>query len=155
MATHSALTGAELHEPKGAAAASANEVYVANGDGASGTWTSTANAYKHILNVSITDISAAASYWVVAPVAGNIVGYSCVIDGVLITGDATLTLEVGGTLVGSSGMTVAFTGSAAGTVDTVATTATAVTAGQAIEVITDGGSTNVVRAQISIEMDVS
>ena len=155
MATHSALTGAELHEPKGAAAASANEVYVANGDGASGTWTSTANAYTHILNVSITDISAAASYWVVAPVAGNIVGYSCVIDGAIITVDATLTLEVGGTLVGSSGMTVAFTGSAAGTVDTVATTATAVTAGQAIEVITDGGSTNVVRAQISIEMDVS
>ncbi len=36
---HSALTGAELHEPKGAAAASANTVYVANGSG-SGAWTS-------------------------------------------------------------------------------------------------------------------
>ena len=36
---HSALTGAELHEPKGAAAASANTVYVATGAG-SGAWTS-------------------------------------------------------------------------------------------------------------------
>lgn len=39
MATiqHSALTGADLHEPKGAAGASANTVYVATGAG-SGTW---------------------------------------------------------------------------------------------------------------------
>lgn len=34
---HSALTGADLHEPKGAASASAGQVYVANGAG-SGVW---------------------------------------------------------------------------------------------------------------------
>ena len=34
---HSALTGAELHEPKGAAAATAGQVYVADG-AASGAW---------------------------------------------------------------------------------------------------------------------
>lgn len=39
MATHSTLTGADLHEPKGVASAGANQVYVANGAG-SGTWTS-------------------------------------------------------------------------------------------------------------------
>ena len=39
MATHSTLTGADLHEPKGVASAGANQVYVANGSG-SGTWTS-------------------------------------------------------------------------------------------------------------------
>lgn len=41
MATkaHSTLTGAELHEPKGADSASANTVYVADGAG-SGAWTS-------------------------------------------------------------------------------------------------------------------
>lgn len=37
MALHATLTGADLHEPKGVAAASANTVYVANGSG-SGTW---------------------------------------------------------------------------------------------------------------------
>lgn len=35
---HSALTGSELHEPKGAATANNGEVYIANGAG-SGTWT--------------------------------------------------------------------------------------------------------------------
>jgi hypothetical protein len=38
LAEHSALTGADLHEPKGAAGAGANEVYLSNGAG-SGTWT--------------------------------------------------------------------------------------------------------------------
>ena len=33
MVAHSALTGSDLHEPKGAAAASANTVYQANGSG--------------------------------------------------------------------------------------------------------------------------
>lgn len=36
---HSALTSGDLHEPKGIASASANQVYVANGAG-SGTWDS-------------------------------------------------------------------------------------------------------------------
>ena len=35
---HSALTDPYLHEPKGAAAATSGQVYVANGSG-SGTWT--------------------------------------------------------------------------------------------------------------------
>jgi len=35
--THASLTGANLHEPKGVASASANTVYVANGGG-SGSW---------------------------------------------------------------------------------------------------------------------
>lgn len=39
---HSALTGSDLHEPKGAAAAAANRVYVSNGSG-SGSWTTVSN----------------------------------------------------------------------------------------------------------------
>ena len=35
--THSSLTGSDLHEPKGVAAASSGEVYIANGSG-SGHW---------------------------------------------------------------------------------------------------------------------
>lgn len=38
MSLHATLTGADLHEPKGVAAASANTVYIANGSG-SGSWT--------------------------------------------------------------------------------------------------------------------
>lgn len=35
---HSTLTGASLHEPKGVESAASGEVYVANGDATSGTW---------------------------------------------------------------------------------------------------------------------
>ena len=38
MALHSSLTGSDLHEPKGVAAAAADTVYIANGAG-SGAWT--------------------------------------------------------------------------------------------------------------------
>lgn len=40
---HSLLTGSDLHEPKGIAAASANRVYVADGAG-SGSWTTVGNS---------------------------------------------------------------------------------------------------------------
>ena len=39
MALHKNLTGTDLHEPKGAAAASVGQVYVADGAG-SGAWAS-------------------------------------------------------------------------------------------------------------------
>lgn len=39
MVAHSTLTGAEVHEPKGVASASAGTVYIANGSG-SGSWLS-------------------------------------------------------------------------------------------------------------------
>lgn len=53
---HSALTGAELHEPKGAAAASANTVYVANGSG-SGSWTTLATWLATAINATVTEIN--------------------------------------------------------------------------------------------------
>lgn len=37
MPTHSSLTGSDLHEPKGAAAANAGDIYIADGVG-SGSW---------------------------------------------------------------------------------------------------------------------
>lgn len=40
---HSALTGSDLHEPKGVAAAAANKVYVSDG-AASGSWTTVTNS---------------------------------------------------------------------------------------------------------------
>lgn len=43
MAEHNTLTGTQLHEPKGVAAATAGEVYVADGAG-SGTWSSPATS---------------------------------------------------------------------------------------------------------------
>lgn len=53
---HSALTGAELHEPKGAASATANTVYVANGSG-SGAWTSFTTWLATAMAATVTEIA--------------------------------------------------------------------------------------------------
>lgn len=109
---------------------------------------------KVVLNVEIDDISTAASYWIVSPFAGDIVAVYSVIDGAIATSDALISFEVGGTPVVGGTITVAFTGSAAGDVDSNTPTAdNTVTAGQAIEVITDGASTNTVSAMISIVIE--
>ena len=44
---HNLITGSDLHEPKGVAAAGANHVYVANGSG-SGTWKTVASESLHM-----------------------------------------------------------------------------------------------------------
>lgn len=53
MATieHSSLTTGELHEPKGAASASANQVYVSDGAG-SGSWTYFPTGWGHYVDAS-------------------------------------------------------------------------------------------------------
>ncbi len=58
MATHASLTGSNLHEPKGAASASANTVYVANGAG-SGAWTSFTTWLATALAATVTEIARA------------------------------------------------------------------------------------------------
>lgn len=56
MALHASLTGANLHEPKGVAAASANTVYVANG-AASGAWTSFTTWLATALAATVAEIA--------------------------------------------------------------------------------------------------
>lgn len=101
------------------------------------------------ITCQIEDVSTAQSDWVVSPVAGTITKIYTVIDAT-ITGDAALTTEIGGTAVTGAALTIA-SGSGAGTVDSSTPTAlNTVTAGQAIECITDGGSTNTSKATVTI-----
>jgi len=163
---HEALTGTDLHEPKGAAAATADQVYVANGSG-SGTWekitadsidTSTINNLnKVVLNVSIDDLSTAESHFVVSPLAGDISSIYSVLDSAIATADTTLDFEIGGTQVTSALLTIAYSGSAAGDVDSsTPSAANTVTAGQAIEVICGGETTSSnAHAHLSIVIDVT
>jgi len=149
MATeHNVIVDAERHEPKGADAATIGQVWVSDGAN-SGAFT----ARFTVLTVQIDDISdaAAKSAWVVCPVAGNITKIHSVIDTIITTGDAALTFEIGGTVVTNAGITIAEAGSAPGDVDTSTPTAlNAVTAGQEIECITDGGSTVACKAVITL-----
>jgi len=150
---HSTLTGSDLHEPKGTAAANTGQVYIANGSG-SGTWTAHHN--RCVLTTRIDDISTASSAWVVTPIAGTISKIYSVISGAITSGAAVLTAEIGGTAVTNGVLTVAVSGSAAGIIDVATPTANnTVTAGSAIEIATDGGSTNSVSAVITFEITPS
>lgn len=103
-----------------------------------------------VLNAVIADISTAETVWIVCPVAGTIAGVYTVIDGALASADATVTLKTSADAAIAS-IVVTQSGSAAGDVDsdTDLTNAT-VTAGQALKLATDGGSTNSVKCWVSI-----
>lgn len=142
---HSTLTGADLHEPKGVASATADQVYLADG-AASGAW----DFPEYVLQAEISDISTPQSVFIVAPYAGTIESITSVIDGAIATSDAVLSFEIGGTPVTDGNITVAFTASAAGDVDSsTPSAANALTAGQALECITDGASTNTVAVKLT------
>jgi len=145
---HSTLTTTDLHEPKGVAAANADEVYIADG-AASGSWTAHDNFVY--LNLHIADISTASSSWVVAPTAGNITKIYTIIDTAITTGDATITAKINTVLVTNSAITISQSGSAAGDVDSSSPSAArTVVAGDKIEILTDGGSTVASKAVVTV-----
>lgn len=152
---HSAIADPSIHEPKGVAAANANEVYVADGAG-SGTHTEFFNINKIYLQVTMADISTASSVWVVAPLAGNVTKIWSVIDGATITDDALIDPQIATVSITDGGITITQSGSAAGDVDSATPTAlNAVTAGQAIELATNGASGNTVIATFTIEITLT
>lgn len=108
------------------------------------------------LNAYLADISTAGQIYVVSPVAGTIQKIYSTINGAIATADATLTPKIAGTAVTDGAITVAYSGSAAGDVDSsTPSAANTVTAGQAIEVETDGASTNTIPVMITIEIKPS
>lgn len=161
MATveHRDLTGADLHEPKGVTSAGAGTVYIANGSG-SGSWldplTDLNNGNLVILSTSFADISTASSCWTVSPVAGAVVAVYVVLSGTIATADSLVTAELGGTPMTGLSVVCTAAGSVAGSVFTDAPTgANTVTAGGAIELVTDGASSNAVKADVVVVVDVS
>lgn len=108
---------------------------------------------QFLLNVTMADISTGSSVWVVSPYAATIEKIYSVIDGAITVGNAAISVEIGGTAVTGAGITIAYSGSGAGTVDSSTPTAlNTVTAGQAIEIITDGGSTDTAIATFTLVM---
>lgn len=77
---HSSLTGAELHEPKGANGASQNTVYVANGSG-SGAWS---NHYTFALTTSLTFTNSSFNSVTVYSSLSNLakIPYNCTVDAI-------------------------------------------------------------------------
>ena len=100
------------------------------------------------LQIVLVDVSSNATHFVVSHFAGSITDWYCVLEGAITTANNTLTLNVNGSppTTGST-ITVAFSGSAAGDIDSDLTVATnnAITAGQAVSIGSSGDSTNTVR----------
>ena len=90
----------------------------------------------------ISDISTAGSTFVAVPDGGRIIKIITSLQGASSGGNAGISFEIGGTAVTGGGITVAHSGSAAGDIDTAEpTAANDIQEGQAIEMLTDGGST--------------
>ena len=126
-------------------------IVVSNASGVVDTYDAISN--KINLNVTMADVSTAASVWVVAPVACTFTKLYSVINGAIATADAVITTEIGGTLVTNGGLTITQSGSAAGDVDSGTPTALNIlTAGQALEIITSGASTNTIISTFTVEL---
>ena len=128
MVAHADLTGANIHEPKGADTASADTLYIADGLG-SGTWdkigadqidtTTILNLNKFSLAVTFPDIGASSSIYVPIPVDCTLTKVTCAIQGLIAGSNTVLTVaNYAGTTIGT--VTIAYSGSAAGDIDTLA-----------------------------------
>lgn len=104
-----------------------------------------------ILNGVIDDISSSGSNWIVTPWACTVEKIYSVIDTAISTaGAATISFEIDGNAVTNAGYDIALS-SGVGEVDSsTPTAANTLTAGQALEMITDGGSTNASKAELTI-----
>ena len=159
---HKDLTGANLHEPKGAAAAGANTLYVANGSG-SGTWgkigpsnldTTLPVPNRYCLVVVLTDVSTASSEFVTVPFNSTFVSAYGVLQNGVSVADSIVTFEKNAAVSFGSSMTVAQSGSAAGSVFSYTPSANqSMTAGQFIKVITDGASTTTAKLTVTLVLD--
>lgn len=153
---HKDLTGAELHEPKGIETAASADVYVANGLG-SGVWRNinadVVGLNEYSLTETLNDISTVNNrVYFRVPIKSELIGLSAVLDGAIATADSVLSIYINGILFGTS-LTVPFATSGAGIASAVniATTNT-VLVGDVIEIRTNGGSDNVVRAFLQLRL---
>lgn len=145
MPLHSALTGADLHEPKGVASAGAGEIYLSNGVG-SGSWV----VPPYTLTGVIDDVSTAATIYLPIPYAGTVTKVVTVLAGSITTANATVTVRnAAGTSMGT--LTITQSGSAAGNIDTLTPVSNnTVTNDSRISVETDGASDTVRKLFVTV-----
>ena len=95
----------------------------------------------YFITSTIADISTASSTFVAVPDNGKIIKIITALQGAITSVNAGISFEIDGTAITGGGITVAYSGSAAGDVDTaVPTAANDVLEGGTIEMITNGAS---------------
>ena len=157
MAEHKNLTGADLHEVKGAATAAANTLLQANGAGTA-TFVdvlSTLKARNRItLFTQFTDISTASSEWVASPMAGKVIAIYVTLHNGITGTNSTVTAEINGVALSGLSITITQAGSTAGsTFSGVPSGNNTIAAGQALEIISDGASSTATVATVTVLID--
>lgn len=160
---HANINVNNIHECKGTSVASNHTVRIADGAG-SGSWalvppsslTGINNVNKIVLTKYIADLNAAASYFMVSPLAGSVTKCYSVIDSALASADNLITLKIATVAVTNGVITITQSGSAAGDVDVCTpTAANALTAGQAIEIVSNGGTSSTTSCTLTFIIDVA
>ena len=104
----------------------------------------------YFLTAEIADISTASSTYVAVPDGGKVIKVITALQGAISGGNAAISFEIGGTAITGGAITVAHSGSAAGTIDTAEpTAANEVAEGGSIEMITDGASSNTIKLVVT------
>jgi hypothetical protein len=164
MAAHAGLTGANLHECKGFDTATVGQVRVADGAGG-GTMqkigvseidtTDIFNTNKGVVTTSLVDVSTASTVYVVLPVACTVTKVSSVIANAITIANSVVTV-FNHSDVSMGTITVAFSGSAAGDIDTLTPASNnTFTAGQRIRISTDGASTTACQISFTVEYTIT
>lgn len=157
MATeHRNLTGASLHEPKGAYAASSGQVYISDGAG-SGNWTDK-NSDNLVFNTftlqdRIADVgTSGSSAFFYIPFKATIQKLSCIIHGALTGANSTLSIYVNG-VARAETLVLSYSGSSAGQAFSQGTFAAhTIPADSVVEIRSDGGATNTISATTSLRL---
>lgn len=120
------------------------------------TYPSTPPFQNKFFTVVIPDVSTADSVWVVPGFRGRVRKWHSVIDTAISVADANLSIEINGAAVTGAAIVVESTSSAIGDVvsDDVPPGSTNVfDVNDALEVITDGGSTTASKCTVTLELE--
>jgi len=111
---------------------------------------------SRFITVEIDDVSTAGQVYVVPGFRGKIKKIWTALNGAIATANAVLTAKIGGVAVTGGAVTIATASSAAGDVDSATPTAlNSFTEGQAIEIETNGASTNTVKVVVTLELEAT
>lgn len=159
MAEHNTLTGASLHESKyidSAGTSDAGKVVTPSSiDAGVGELRylleSEISSKTYALTCTVEDIGGTNSAYVVAPFTGTLTGVYTTINQAIATADAVLTISIGGVSTTPSTVTIAYSGSAAGDVDSVTlTNNNTVVPGSVIKILSDGGTSTAANAYCTL-----
>lgn len=111
---------------------------------------------KIYLSVDMTDVSTASTSYIPSPVAGTISKVSIILSAAITGANSVVTTKIGSTAVTGGAVTLAYSGSAAGSVfSATPTAANTVAAGSNINFTTDGASSTTSRGTIVVEITLS